>query len=51
MKLFIVSLFAFTGLLAGRIASLNCDWVGWGATAKDAIEAGEEFLREWSARG
>ena len=48
MKLFIVSLFAFTGLLAGRIASVNCEWVEWGDTAKDAIAGAGEFLGVWA---
>lgn len=49
LKLF-ASLAAFAGILAGRIASSEVDWVGWRETADDAIEAGEEFCKAWKKK-
>ncbi len=47
LRLFIASLFAYSGILAGRIASPNTEWVEWRQAADDAIEAAREFSSAW----
>ena len=51
-KLFVASLFAFAGVLSGRIASSDeqHEWVAWSDVATDAIDAGREFLKAWKDR-
>ena len=51
-KLFAASLFAFAGILSGRIASSDeqHEWVAWSDVATDSIEAGKEFIVAWGDR-
>lgn len=48
---YLASLFAFAGLLAGRIASPgDAEWVGWRDAADDSIIAGQEWADAWRER-
>ncbi len=47
----LASLFAFTGLLAGRIANPDReDFIEWRTVAEDAISAGKEWTEAWKER-
>lgn len=49
LKLFLASLFAYAGILAGRIAAPKSR--SWCESAPDmAIQAGEEFVKSWSGK-
>ena len=50
MRRLIASLFAFAGILAGRIASPDYDDIEFFNAAEDAIDAADEFHMAWSMR-
>ena len=51
MRRLITSLFAFAGILSGRIASPDYEDVEFITAAEDAIDAADCFLRTWKDRG
>lgn len=44
MKLYVAQLFAFAGILAGRVASSGGDRIEWSEVARDARQAGQAFV-------
>ena len=44
MRLYVAQLFAFAGLLAGRVAVSGGDRIEWPDVARDARHAGQEFV-------